>query len=534
MKRSSMNTDFLNRNNTNGNGTNRNNSNRNNADTDSPNGNCINGYSITFTLQKAVCLILSLVLAVCILPIRAAANFEIPRTCLVRADGGAAYTVKTLDYDYDYNTYFSLRDMAMVLGETDKAFSLDITKSAVSLKTGQAYAPVGEENTPWEDNRNPGVSLGRNEFQVNGRKVFYYTMIMKMPSGCYDCFMMAADLAMILDMDISVPAAGSLQIHTDRPFRISPAGLEEEGYFDRVDTLLVGDASTGEIYYEYQADIPHPIASITKLMTYFLTMDSVYGGQITLDQQVAVSEAAHLLSSSDDGVIRLEAGQEVTVQELLIGSLLPSSNECALCLAETIAGSEENFVRMMNRKAAELGLSDSVFFNSHGLPSYTEATLPPDRQNRMSAEELFQMVSGLLKVYPQVKEITSLRSAVLPSLELEVYNINPLLRNLPEVTGLKTGSTNKAGSCLVTSLTADDGDRKHDLVVIVLGAENSIERGRISELLARYALDIFYTGVEEKQGTASDRNPENLPLHAEVAVECILQTAGIGQVQELP
>lgn len=487
--------------------------------------------SIKPVLQRAACLLLALVLALCILPIRAEANFQIPRTCLVRVDGGTAYTVKTLDYDYDYNTYFSLRDMAMALRDTDKAFSLDVTKGAVSLNPGKAYTPVGGENIPWEDSGNPGVSLGRNEFQVNGRKVFYYTMIMKMPSGYYDCFMMAADLAMILDAGITVPAAGSLEIHAEEPFRISPAALEEEGYFCRVDTVLVGDASTGEIYYEYQADISHPIASITKLMTYFLTMDRVSAGQITLDQQVIVSDAVHLLSSSDDGVIRLEAGQEITVQELLLGALLPSSNECALCLAETIAGSEENFVRMMNRKAAELGLSDSVFVNSHGLPSYTESAFPPDRQNRMSAEELFQMVSGLLKVYPQVKEITSLRSAVLPSLELEVYNINPLLRNLPEVTGLKTGSTNKAGSCLVTSLTADDGDRKHDLVVIVLGAENSIERGRISELLARYALDTFYTGAEEEQDEKPEKGPENLPLHAEVAVEWILQTAGIGMVQ---
>lgn len=477
-------------------------------------------------LQKTGCLILSVILAASIRPIKAAASFEIPRTCQVRADGGSAYTVKTLDYDYDYNTYFSLRDMAMVLKDTDKAFSLEVTKSAVSLNTGEAYAPVGEENTPWEDGQNPNVSLWRNEFKVNGKKVYYYTLIMRLPSGYYDCFMMAADLGMILDADITVPVPGSLQIHTQDSFHISPVSLEEEGYFDRFDTLLVGDAATGEIYYQYHADIPHPIASITKLMTYLLTMDSVYAGQISLEQQITVSEAAHLLSSSEDGVIRLEAGEELTVQELLVGALLPSSNECALCLAETIAGSEEAFVRMMNRKAAELGLDQSVFFNSHGLPSYTESPIPPDRQNRMSAEDLFRLVSHLLKVYPQVKKITSMEYAALPSLELEVRNINPLLHNLPEVTGLKTGSTNKAGSCLVTSLTADDGNSEHDLVVIVLGAENSIERGRVSELLARYALDTFYHGVEKREDGASDRLPENLPVHAEVAVEWILQTAG--------
>ena len=129
-----------------------------------------------------------------------------------------------------------------------------------------------------------------------------------------------------------------------------------------------------------------------------------------------------------------------------------------------------------------------------------------------------------MKVYPQIKDITSLEKATLESLDLEVSNTNPLLRNLPEVTGLKTGTTNKAGACLVTSLTADDGSMEHDLIVIVLGTEDSIERGRVSGLLARYALNAFYTGKEEPEGGASDISPGNLPIHAEAAVDLIIQT----------
>ena len=476
-------------------------------------------------LQKINSLILSVILLCSILPIRAAASYEIPGSCQVQTDSGVACTVKTLDYAYDYNTYFSLRDIAMLLKDTDKSFSLEITSNTVSLNMGNVYVPAGVENVPWEDDENPDISLKRNEFKVNEQTVFYYSLIIKLPSGDYDCFMMAADLAMILDVNITVSEAGILQIHTQEPFNISPVSLEQAGYFYGVNSVLVGDATTGEIYYRYQSDISYPIASTSKLMTCLLTMDAISAGQIALDDSVTISDAVQALAVSGDGVIPLEAGEQITVRELLVGALLPSSNECALCLAESIAGSEETFVQMMNQKAQDLGLSQTVFFNSNGLPSYTEDFIPAKRQNSMSAEDMFRLVSYLLKVYPQITDITSLEEATLESIDFEVRNTNPLLRNLPEVTGLKTGTTNKAGACLVTSLTVNDGSMEHDLAVIVLGTEDSIERGRVSGLLARYALNTFYTGKEEPGAETSAPMSGNLPIHAEAAVDLIIRTA---------
>lgn len=99
------------------------------------------------------------------------------------------------------------------------------------------------------------------------------------------------------------------------------------------------------------------------------------------------------------------------------------------------------------------------------------------------------------------------------------------MRNLTGVTGLKTGTTNKAGACLVTSLAADNGETEHDLVVIVLGTEDSIERGRVSGMLARYALDAFYTGTEEPETGAAGQIPGNLPTNAEAAVDLVVRTA---------
>ncbi len=472
--------------------------------------------------QKIYSFILAVMLVCVMLPCRTDASYEIVGVCQVQTESGAADIVRTLDYSYDHNTYFSLRDIASILKDTDKRFSLDITKTAVSMNLGEIYTPVGVENVPWEDSKNPDISLRRNEFAVDGQKVSYYTLIMPLPSSGYDCFMMAADLAMILDVEMHVTNAGILQINTRAPFAISPAALEQAGYFYGVNGVLAGDATTGEIYYQYESDTAYPIASTSKLMTCLLTMEALFAGQISLEQTVTVSEAVQALAASADGVIPLEAGQEITVQELLLGALLPSSNECALCLAETIAGSEEAFVQMMNQKAQDLGLSQAVFYNSHGLPSFTQDPIPAKRQNRMSAKDMFRMVSYLLDVYPQVKDMTSLQEATLPSMNLEVRNSNPLLRNMSEVTGLKTGTTNKSGACLVTSLAANDGTMTHDLVVVVLGTEDSIERGRVSGLMARYALQAFEVGAAEPE---EGERFANLPTNAEAAVDWILRTA---------
>ena len=119
-------------------------------------------------LKKISIFILSVTFVCSALPMRADASYELPGVWQVQADNGPAWTVKTLDYSYDHNTYFSLRDLAMILKDTDKAFSLDIKKNAVSLNPGNAYTPLGVENVPWESSENPDISLRRNEFAVNG------------------------------------------------------------------------------------------------------------------------------------------------------------------------------------------------------------------------------------------------------------------------------------------------------------------------------------------------------------------------------
>ena len=191
-----------------------------------------------------------------------------------------------------------------------------------------------------------------------------------------------------------------------------------------------------------------------------------------------------------DGMINLQSGTEVTLTELLCGMLLRSSNECALALAIHTAGSEEAFVERMNRKARVLNLSDgAVFYNCHGLPVYTDNLAATKIQNRMSAADMFRLVAYMLRAYPDLTRITSMKSVYLESLDITVSNSNTLLYNLPNTVGLKTGTTNMSGACLVTAMEALDAEgRTHMLVSIEFGAEDSVARNTLSEELLRYGM----------------------------------------------
>jgi D-alanyl-D-alanine carboxypeptidase len=262
-----------------------------------------------------------------------------------------------------------------------------------------------------------------------------------------------------------------------------------------------------------------PIASTTKLMSFVIIMDAIADGEITMDDKVLITEEAARLSRTQDGMIHLEAGWESNVPELLCAMLIRSSNECTLALAIHVAGSEEAFVARMNRKAQALGLSEgTLFYNCNGLPIYSDNLSATKIQNRMSANDMFLLVCYLLKTYPDVKRITSMESAVLGSLNTTVYNSNPLLFNLPGVVGLKTGTTNMSGACLVTALEAQDAaGRPHTLVSIEFGAEDTTIRATLSEELLRYGLQELREHPER-----FEQPPRKAPENAEAFVRAVL------------
>jgi D-alanyl-D-alanine carboxypeptidase len=191
-------------------------------------------------------------------------------------------------------------------------------------------------------------------------------------------------------------------------------------------------------------------------------------------------------------VIKIDEGQQIPVDQLIRGMLLPSSNECALTLAEYVAGSEEAFVERMNTKAALLGISEgTLFINCHGLPEYPDNTATSKIQNHMSARSMFKLVQHILKTYPQIKEITSTKSIYLEALSREARNTNPLLYNLKDCFGLKTGTTIKSGACLVSGLNVKDAEGNlHEIVAMEFGAEDSTVRVSMSQELLLYGRDM--------------------------------------------
>ena len=448
------------------------------------------------------CMILPLAL-----PVKTDADTHLLHNMTLSVNGGEQVTIRALDEGYENNLYLSLRDVSTALAGSDKAFLVSISDSEISVVMGEA-GDTDRSLTGWSDEERAayyGKSLAVNDFTVDGNARKYYTIRASYQEGT-DCFISFANLAMMLDCNIYSPDEEHMEIDTSIKFQIDPESLAEAGFFWEVSSALAGDATTGQIFYEYNGDVAYPIASTTKLMTYLLTEDAIARGDLTEDTMVTISEDVSQLSQSSDGVTPMAEGLSVPVSELIIGALLPSSNECALALGEQVGGSEEAFVTMMNDKASELSMTTARFYNPNGLPSYDVEGIPGKRQNTASAEDMFKLSAHILNTYPQVKNVTSLTDASLPNIGRDVKNTNALLYNMPEVNGLKTGTTDSAGACLVTSLTVNDGTMDHDLVVVVLGAEGSKARFTVSELMAYYAKNVLLgnEGVSSSYGTLGD------------------------------
>ncbi|MCF0131992.1 MAG: D-alanyl-D-alanine carboxypeptidase [Pseudobutyrivibrio sp.] len=426
-------------------------------------------------------------------------DYRINRTIVV--DGTTLGDIKTLDYNYRNDTYVSLRGLAAALKGTSKAFAVDITANDINITTG--VNADGEIPFFTEEENNTAVSpkYGRKEIYVDGSERFYYTIAAQGTDGAADCYMAVVDAAMMLNLDIEIND-GIISVNTGNNFYVSGEDLEESGYLMGVNGLVIGDGTTGEVYYAYNESQDFAIASTTKLMTYLVYMDAVSKGEVGLKDCVVISREAQMLSETEDGSTPMKEGQSVSVTELMEGLLLPSSNECAYTLACHVAGSEEAFVDRMNTMAEDLGLNSAIFYNSHGLPMFDDVMLPAKKQNHMSAEDMFTLSAYIMQEYPEITGITSVKKAKLSSFGKEVKNTNALLYNLPKVKGLKTGTTNKSGACLVSCMPVEKDGVTHNLIVVLLGAEGNMERNRISEIGARYALSVFNSS---SSGTATEK-----------------------------
>lgn len=490
-------------------------------------------------IKSVICIALTFALVIGSTNVSAlAADRETRINRNVIVDGGEGKLIKTVDFCYEDAMYVSLKGMAAALNGTQRPYEVMITSDKIEIFPGNSYTGEYSTWTQEEAEEVAKASRAKNEINVNGEKKSYYSIIMKDGEDGYDAYMTLVDLAMIIDADFSF-FGETIRVNSSNGFHITPETMEESGYLQGVNALLIGDSTTGEIFYEYDGDDIYPIASTTKLMTYYVFMDGVRDGYLSLDDSATITKKAADLSESIDGVILMKEGMNVPIQELMQGMLLASSNECALSLAVYAAekmgiivdedyesvytssadAAENAFVRLMNNKASELGMSSAVFYNPHGLPIYPEHVLPAKRQNRMTAEDMFKLVGNLLREYPQITDVTSIKESKLSVLGKEIKNTNGLLYNLDEVKGLKTGTTNKSGACLITAAGIEKDGVVHDLVVVLFGAESGDERTRVSEISVRYGKKA----IAESNGVISVPEDTGIPSDPDAVVKKLIK-----------
>ena len=430
--------------------------------------------------------------------------------------------------DYSGNVFVSLRDLAVLLGGTDKAYDFAISGDDIVIKNGKEYIPTGGENIEFsEDTKETGYRINSNLVSksviFNDQKRRYFLMSAENAEGNKDMFMSMIDISLL--MDITLERDGNiLNVYPDRSLVLDLEKLQDESeYFEMSRSALVGDITTGDIYYSFKEDEQVPMASTTKLMTYIVVMDAVYNGEISVNDSLIPSQNVIELSMTPDMVIPMEDVESVTFEDALKGMLIGSSNECSLLLAEHVAGSEEEFVDRMNAKAKEIGLSDSTYFyNCNGLPIYSGDTANAKNQNHITAKDMFELCKYLMSLYPEITDITSLESVVLPSFaNQELKNTNLILNNVPGMIGLKTGSTAMSGACLVSAAKTDDTEDAHIIVSALFGAESSIVRTQMSEVLMRYGLQTF-EGVE---AVSSGNNKLDIPDNLEAVIRNLINVA---------
>lgn len=241
---------------------------------------------------------------------------------------------------------------------------------------------------------------------------------------------------------------------------------------------VVLEGNTGAVIYEKDKDKELVPASITKIMTLLLIFDSINSGKIKLEDEVSVSEYAASMGGSQ---VYLEAGETQTVNDMIKCIAISSANDAAVAMAEYIAGSEEAFVKMMNDRAAGLGMIHTHFMNCNGLDDNI------DSGHYTSAYDVALMSRELITHYPQISDYSTVWMDTIThvnskgeSSEFGLTNTNKLIRSYNGITGLKTGSTSKAKYCLSATARRDG----MDIIAVVMAAPDHKARfGEAAKLL---------------------------------------------------
>lgn len=269
---------------------------------------------------------------------------------------------------------------------------------------------------------------------------------------------------------------------------IFPGAAEEEKAQYPCKSLVLMEASTGKVLLSQNENEALPPASVTKVMTLLLVMEAIDSGRISLSEQVTVSANAASMGGSQ---VFLKEGETMTVEELLKSVVIASANDAAVALAEYLSGSVSTFVEQMNKRAAALGMENTHFENPTGLDDTAI-------DHKTSALDIAMMSRELIK-HKKILEYSSIWMDSIRDGAFGLTNTNRLVRYYPGCTGLKTGSTAKAGFCI--SATAEKNGM--ELICVVMGAESRDARNAI----AKEVLDYGYANYGLYQKTAADLDP---------------------------
>lgn len=244
-------------------------------------------------------------------------------------------------------------------------------------------------------------------------------------------------------------------------FAFSVSAENESGITVKAESGVLMDVQTGQVLYSFSEHKQLYPASVTKIMPLLLFMEALDSGKISLDDTVTASPDA---ASKGGSQIWLKEGEQMSVDELLRATAIASANDACTALGEYIAGSESAFVKMMNDRAKTLGMKNTNFVNCSGLDDDTEEHLT-------TAYDIALMSCELLR-HEKIRDYTTVWMDSLRGGETQLVNTNRLVRFYKGTTGLKTGTTSKAGHCLSASA---ERDGLH-LVAVVMGAKNSTDR----------------------------------------------------------
>ena len=255
-------------------------------------------------------------------------------------------------------------------------------------------------------------------------------------------------------------------------------------------SVILMEASTGQVIYEDNADERRSPASITKIMTLLLTFEAIESGKVHLDDDVITSAHAKSMGGSQ---VYLEEGEIQSLDTMIKCVTVASGNDAAVALAEHIAGSETDFVEMMNKKAAELGMQNTRFEDCCGLTD--------SDGHFTSARDVAIMSRELVTKYPAVYNYSGIWMEDIThvtrqgSSDFTLANTNKLLKQYPYATGLKTGSTSKAKYCLSATEKKDGVE----LIAVVMGAPDPKSRVSDAKILLNYGFGISHLYVDENK-----------------------------------